>query len=86
MGKKVFVNGPGLYWYDGMTFRKLKKPVKCNYKGGDFVYPKIPLFCLTQKKRFKLIDAIDDFAVDFAKYHYFRGRDEVIDEILDDVE
>ena len=85
MGKKVFVNGPGLYWYDGMTFKKLRRPVKYGYE-SDFVIPKVPLFCLTAKKRWKFIEKINDFATAYGKYQYYRGHDDAVDEILDDVE
>lgn len=85
MSKKCFVNGPGLYWYDGMSMKKLKKPVKYGY---DCNMPalKIPMLLITKKKRAKFIDELENSFNDLGKYSYYRGHDDAIDEILDDVE
>lgn len=87
MSKKVFVNGPGLYWYDGMTMKKVNKPkkVKCE-RGLHDDFPRIPKICLTKKKFYKFVDEVEEYLTDQAAYYYFKGHDETIDEIFKDVE
>lgn len=85
MNKKRF-NEPGLYWYDGVSIRKLKKPMKYEYEYEPATAFKIPRICITKKKLRKVIENFEEAVNECCKYQYYKGHDDAIDEILDSAE